>query len=462
MKILSTVLALVLAADLSAAAQERQPEVTVYRSWRAPSATLVEGMFRVDAELLGTADCAYGVQLTVRDDKGTTLKQEKWSGRCPEQNGAVAAALETFKFQVEPATYTVEVQVYPQSNPEQKRTRTISVTGFATAPLLSDLILAQEVSYIDSTNAKRWTLQRGQIGLRTTSQLVVMTDSPRVSYYVELYPGQAPLSGAVHAVIKRSDGRELLRRKLQDLNAQSTAVPLAGRLGLEGLPPGAYTLETQLQLADTTIVRAHPFFVSAPVVAADAGRSWFHGLSDEQLTELFDPVVLWLTKSEADVFVTLPPGGKREFLARQFGAQGPTPNDKDESAIDAYMARVEQVRLRFTPRSGRMLQEPAWKTDRGRIFMMHGEPTSIMTRPSNEAAAPYDIWQYANRQNLVYLFVDETKLGHYRLIYSNDPNEKGVADWTRRVGPEAINDLARMGIRVRSDGGGGLSPATQR
>jgi GWxTD domain-containing protein len=455
MKIVSTVLALVLAADLSAAAaQQRQPEVTVYRSWRAPSATLVEGMFRVDPDLLGTADCAYGVQLTVRDEKGTTLKQEKWTGRCPQQNGAIAAALETFKFQVEPATYTVEVEVYPQSNPAQKRTRTLTVSGFAASPVLSDLILAQEVSYVDSSNAGRWTLQRGQIGVRTSSQIVVQPDSPRVSYYVELYPGQAPLTGAVYAVIKRADGRELLRRKVQDLNGQSQPVPLAGRLALDGLPPGAYMLETQLQMQDHTILRAHPFTVASPVVAGEPARSWFHGLTDEQITEQFDPVVLWLTKNEADLFTSLPANGKREFLARQFGPQGPTPNDGDESAIDAFVYRVEQVKLRFTPRSGRMLQEPAWKTDRGRIFMMHGEPTSQITRPSSEAAAPYDIWQYANRQNIAYLFVDETKLGHYRLVFTNDPNEKGVADWTRRVGPEAINDLSRLGIRVRTDGGG--------
>ncbi|HUF51110.1 MAG TPA: GWxTD domain-containing protein [Longimicrobiales bacterium] len=454
MSMLSMTLVLAAAAGMTAVAQEPQPEVTVYRSWRAPNATLVEGLFRVDPELLGTTDCAYGVQLTVKDQHGTALKREQWTGRCPEQHGTIAGALETFKFAVEPATYTIEVTVFPQSQPERKRMRTLTVTGYAAEPLVSDLILAQEVSYVDSTNSARWTLQHGSIGLRTTSQIVVDQDSPRVAYYVELYPAQSAMTGAVYAVVRRADGRELMRRKLQELTAQTQAIPIAGRLSLDGLPPGAYRMETQVQLADTTIVRSHPFFVAGEVVTSS---NWFHTLTDEQLEELFAPVVVWLRKSEADVYTTLPPAAQREFLARQFGPEGPTPNDGDESAIDAYLARVEQVRLRFSPRSGRMLQEPAWKTDRGRIFLMHGEPGAMMTRPSSEGGNPYEIWHYTSGQNIAYLFVDETKLGHYRLVYSNDPNEKGVADWTRRVGPEALNDLARLGIRPRTDGGGGES-----
>src|SRR5690606_20656750 len=86
------------AAALMIPVQQPQPDVTIYRSWRPPNLTLVEGMFRVDPELLGTSDCAYGVRLAVRDAQGTELLKDEWTGSCPVADGVQVAGLETFRF----------------------------------------------------------------------------------------------------------------------------------------------------------------------------------------------------------------------------------------------------------------------------------------------------------------------------------------------------------------------------
>jgi hypothetical protein len=109
-----------------ATAQQPQPEVTVYRSWRPPNVTFVEGMFRVDPELLGTTDCRYGVQLTVRDERHAA-QREQWTGSCPENRMARSRpALETFQFQVVPATYTVRSKSFRRPA-RAGRTRTVTV-----------------------------------------------------------------------------------------------------------------------------------------------------------------------------------------------------------------------------------------------------------------------------------------------------------------------------------------------
>jgi hypothetical protein len=88
-------------------------DVSIYRSWRSPNLTVVEGLFRVDGEMLGTgAGCRYSVQLVVRDTTGTPLVRNDWQGKCPPPSGGEAkGALETFQFAVTPARYTVEVTV---------------------------------------------------------------------------------------------------------------------------------------------------------------------------------------------------------------------------------------------------------------------------------------------------------------------------------------------------------------
>ena len=453
MSILFTTLAVAAATMVaSVPPQEPQPDVTVYRSWRPPHGTLVEGMFRVDPELLGTGSCSYGVQFTVRDGRGNTLKREQWTGQCPEQGGTLAAALETFQFAMpDTSAYSVLVEVFPQGQPDRKRTRTVEVRGLAIGPLVSDLILARQVGFVEGSDSGQWTFRHGTIGLQTSSQVLVEGQNPSLSYYLELYPEHdEPMRGSVLGVIKRPDGKELARFPMQQLDGLQESRPLAGRIPVAGLAPGAYSFETHVQLADTTVVRAHQFFVGGELLA-NSGPGWFGTLSDERLAELFDAAVVWMTASEASRYDGLPPDARRTFLARWFGATEPTPDDGQESALDAYIQRIGVVNARFGERGGRVEGRPAWRTDRGRIYLMHGEPSTVFTRPRPEGGEPFEIWHYASGQDRAYLFVDDTRMGHFRLIYSNDPNEKGVVDWTRYVGPEAITDLARLGIRPRTD-----------
>jgi hypothetical protein len=37
-------------------------------------------------------------------------------------------------------------------------------------------------------------------------------------------------------------------------------------------------------------------------------------------------------------------------------------------------------------------------------------------------------------------------MGHFRLIFTNDPNQVGVSNWTRLIGNQAIQDMQRLGV----------------
>ena len=161
-----------------------------------------------------------------------------------------------------------------------------------------------------------------------------------------------------------------------------------------------------------------------------------------------------LNKTQIDLYRTLTPVGKRAFLAREFGPQAPTPDDGQESALDAYLARSAHVRLRFAERAGRG-EQSGWQTPRGRIWMKLGEPASNVVRARPSSGSPYEIWHYTIGPGYVYMFADDTGMGHYRLIFSNDPNEQSLPDWDRLIGAEAIGDLARLGFRPRGGGGAG-------
>ena len=204
----------------------------------------------------------------------------------------------------------------------------------------------------------------------------------------------------------------------------------------------------RVQLADTTIVRSHPFTVLDTKVA---GGFW-ENLSEDELAK-FEAISVWLpNKATMDTYRSLSPQGKREFLKQQFANQEPTPDDGNESVIDMFLTRVNTISQRYAERVGRGTQA-AWETDRGRIYMLRGEPSSKAVKPNPNAGSPYELWFYTNDARWVYLFADETRMGNFRLIYTNDPNQQGVSDWDRRVGPDAVEDMQRLGVPLPRIGG---------
>lgn len=448
------VMALAASAAGAIPAQQKGPTVAVYRTFMDPEFTVVQGLVRVDPIQLAAETCEYGVAVVVRDKQANKLVDNTWENTCPRVNGVHAAGLETFQFGLRPAEYTVEVSVFPKSRPTDRHTTTVTVQAFQGKPLASDLILAKGVGLVDSATASQWSMRRGQVGLRAASEMVIDPAEPNLSYYVELYPREGrPLNGKAEGVIRRADGRELHTIPLSTLSEVTQPWPLAASLSVAGLPAGSYTFDVRVQLGDTTVVRSHPFRMLETVAAAGSAGGYFASLTDEQLAELFDPVVTWLSgKAEIDRYHSLSPAGKRQFLMQQFGNVAPTPDDGEESALDAYLGRVQYVNARFAERAGRGTVA-GWETDRGRIYMLRGEPSSKAAKPAPVSGSPYELWYYTTQNRYAYLFADETRMGNYRLIWTNDPQQQGVQDWDRRVGPEAIDDMRSMGIQLPRMGG---------
>src|SRR4051812_44633525 len=72
----------------AASAQTAQPVVRVYRSLLPDGTTSVDGLFRVDPEVLGTATCDYTATVdekdpAAKDPTKSLLRHDEWSSKCP-------------------------------------------------------------------------------------------------------------------------------------------------------------------------------------------------------------------------------------------------------------------------------------------------------------------------------------------------------------------------------------------
>lgn len=453
----SVVLAVLAGAILAAPVRGQTLQVTMYRSWLPPNITVIDGLFRVDGAMLHTGpECEYSVRLTVVDETGTQLVRNEWEGRCPPPvNGQPSGALETFEFAVVPANYSVNVTVTPK-NDGSAVTASMPLRNLPDDALASDLILGRRTGWIDPRVDVQWTIRKGDLGIAAASEVVAEQERPRLAYYLEVYPGEMePMSGKLVGVIRRLDGMQMARMDLQSLADVREARPLAGNVSLAGLAPGEYVLETRLELADTTILRSHPFRMEGvaaqqpTTTAGDVSNEYFRSLSPERLAELFDPVIVTLKRqADRDLYATLNPDGRRNFLYQYFGRVSPTPGGEGENPLDLYLERVQHVNGQFTERQG---GRAGWQTDRGRIWLQNGQPPNLISRPlPRDGAAPYQIWQYTVPA-YVYVFIDEARIGAFQLIYTTDPLEQSRPDWDTRLSEELIEDLARLGIPVKDE-----------
>jgi len=57
---------------------------------------------------------------------------------------------------------------------------------------------------------------------------------------------------------------------------------------------------------------------------------------------------------------------------------------------------------------------------------------------------PYEVWKYTRPRHLKFVFLDETGLGNFALIYTNDRFEASRPNWEELLGEAAVEDVLRF------------------
>ncbi|MBN1949349.1 MAG: GWxTD domain-containing protein [Candidatus Cloacimonetes bacterium] len=128
-------------------------------------------------------------------------------------------------------------------------------------------------------------------------------------------------------------------------------------------------------------------------------------------------------------------GEKRLFLDNFWRRNDPNPVTADNEFVNLLKKRIDYCNTYFTHfRAG-------WSTDRGRIYLKHGEPYEIVKGRTDILAKhgqkDYQIWKYRVNSNMTFIFIDLQTHGDYRLIFSdNDELESSYPDWLEYMGED--------------------------
>ena len=169
-------------------------------------------------------------------------------------------------------------------------------------------------------------------------------------------------------------------------------------------------------------------------------------------------VTFVISEEEEEVFSNLTtPEEKERFIEQFWFRRDPDPKTPINEFREEHYRRIAFANERF--QSG----IAGWKTDRGRIYIIHGPPDEIVSYPSggrylrqghegggSTSTYPFEVWRYRYLEGLgegmELEFVDASWAGEYRLSLNSDDK-----DALLRVPNAGLTRAESLGLATKTD-----------
>ncbi len=260
------------------------------------------------------------------------------------------------------------------------------------------------------------------------------TSHPVVLYYLELYNIDPDRVYMVKTQIVSLEGA-VLKEAVKSRKYTAKNVVETGNMLATSIYSGKYHLRVVVgdTLGSEIVKKEKSFFIYNPhikqpqFVSSSVRVSELARLSNEELAEEFRRAKYIATDEQIRSFSRISSAeGRREFLATFWAnvEAGRSPAMKTILRSE-YLRRVEIADERY-----HTLYRDGWRTDRGRVYIIYGEPDETERYPSSQNSKPYETWHYYRIENGVeFDFIDRSGFGEYVLVNSTKRGEIQDDQW---------------------------------
>ena len=347
-------------------------------------------------------------------------------------------------FIINEGSYLVSVTGSDANNPTSKKviTEFLSIKPFLISnTAISDIQLSSNI--IPGSENTSSIFYKNTYEVTPLPASVCGEKQPVLFYYSELYnlqfnPSENDLR--LDEMVINSKG-QLVSTKSKKISKSIDSRVEVGMVKVHKLPTDTYTLLVNLidSSANYGVSSSKRFFVYNPSVApidtlqqtvSAVLSTTFGAMSEEEIDDLFAKSKYIASVPEQDKYNSLStPEAKREFLYNFWKARDENPSDDQNAFYVNYLKRIEAANARFSA-----LGKQGWKTDRGRIYLIYGEPSEIDRYPNQTETKPYEIWRYESIEGgVIFVFGDVTGFNDYQLLHSTKRGEMRDDYWIRRI-----------------------------
>jgi GWxTD domain-containing protein len=331
--------------------------------------------------------------------------------------------------------YEVNIIGYDKYNTANRDSvqKRVSIARRSETVSMSDIDICSKI--IQSDKKKNLFYKNSFEVIPNPSLLFGRTLAPVIFSYVEMYNLRTDSTYLVVTGISDEKGKMInAQRKTRRFSIPNVVDVQA--LNITSIQSGRY--HYIILLADTSgneITHVEkPVFIynpHIPIAAVDAisERSVdFAGMSDDELKDEFRKARYIANTESIKMFekkiTTLV--ARREFMANFWMNV-----EKKEEGITRkmYLDRVSVASQRYP-----VMGIQGWLTDRGRVYILNGEPDEVQRFPVSDNAKPYEIWLYNQIENGVqFVFVDRSGYGNYSLVHSTKRGEIQDENWEQSL-----------------------------
>lgn len=309
---------------------------------------------------------------------------------------------------------------------------------------ISDVQFAQLIEGAD-TSSYIWQSEflKGKYYVVPNPTREIVGNSPKLFSYFEYYIPKSKLNHQLKIEYRIYDllNNEVYYnfRKVQGSNKGNALMDING-FAIDALPSGAYYFEVKIldsvnntfcSTARRKFYLINPDMPPQPIKVFSESelfsKSIFSIMKDEELDLEFEKAKYVANEYEKQLYRELQTvDSKRRFLFSFWKRRNPDTSLVYNRAYEDFNEKIEYANRFFS--IGNAIE--GWKTDRGRILIQYGEPTSREFHPRQGTNRSYEVWFYAKHEGGTYFyFVDLNGNGNFVLVHSNANGEPYNDTW---------------------------------
>lgn len=313
---------------------------------------------------------------------------------------------------------------------------TVTLQPYAEKMTISDI---QMCSRVQASNKKDDLFYKNGLEVVPNPALVFgVATHPMLFNYAELYNLNPEATYTVKSQIISPEGqtvKETTRapRKYGVKNGID-----AGSMNVTAVMPGKYIYRLVVldERAQELARSEKTFFVYNPhlkpqattPIASSFAAAELSGLTVAEMDAEFQQAKYIATNEEVKMYAQIQTEvGKREFLGSFWSKIEAGRLERPPMKRVDYLRRVAAANQQF-----KAFSKEGWRTDRGRIFILYGEPDQVSRATGDASSRPYQTWSYYGiEKGVEFIFVDRLGSSDYQLVHSTKRGELQDEDWQR-------------------------------
>ncbi|UCG62749.1 MAG: GWxTD domain-containing protein [Candidatus Zixiibacteriota bacterium] len=268
---------------------------------------------------------------------------------------------------------------------------------------LSDIQLVQAISPVGDEPSK---FDKGGYTLvPSVSHKYGAEEALKLMFYFEVYQGNSEEDSVAIEMKLRHETKGMLYRDTLTSEVTDGVLRQFREISVDNLRPGEFRLDVTLKGRRDRVI--------------DSKAKYFELVWSEQSQLMYDyeSIVNQLS------LISLP-GEIKELKAQEtyddrvaafndfWASRDPSPGTRENENKNEFYHRVHVANQMFS-----YLRRAGWKTDRGRVYILYGEPDQVEDYPFELNQLPHQEWHYyRDARYRKFVFIDETGDGDFRLI----------------------------------------------